>query len=44
MKVFGTAAALLGTVALMGGIIVAQADYQQSWYENDLPQMSYCGS
>jgi hypothetical protein len=38
MRVFGKAAALFGAVALMGGIIVAQADYQQSWQENALAQ------
>jgi hypothetical protein len=38
MKVFGKAAALFGAVALMGGIIVAQADYQQSRRENALAQ------
>jgi hypothetical protein len=36
MKVLRAAAALLGTVAFMGGIIVAQVDYQQSWNEGAL--------
>jgi hypothetical protein len=38
MRVFGKAAVLFGAVALMGGIIVAQADYQQSWQEGALAQ------
>lgn len=39
MKVLSKTAALLGAVALMGGIIVAQANYQLSWSENALSQM-----
>ncbi|HKV53783.1 MAG TPA: hypothetical protein VJN94_03990 [Candidatus Binataceae bacterium] len=34
MKVLGTVATLVGAIMLMGGIILAQRDYQRSWSEN----------
>jgi hypothetical protein len=38
MRTFGRAAALAGAVSLMGWIIAAQRDYQQSFHEAALVQ------
>ncbi len=40
MKIFGTAASLLGAVALMLAVIIAQRDYQRSWNEAETAQAS----
>jgi hypothetical protein len=38
MKTIGTAATLIGAVALMLAIIVAQQDYQRSWTADGVAQ------
>jgi hypothetical protein len=40
MKTIGTAATLIGAVALMLAIIVAQQDYQRSWTADGVGQVS----
>jgi FlaG/FlaF family flagellin (archaellin) len=40
MKTIGTAATLIGAVALMFAIIVAQQDYQRSWTADGVAQTS----
>jgi hypothetical protein len=40
MKVLGNAAAFLVAIAVMGGLILAQRDYQNSWREPGTIQMS----
>ena len=40
MRVLGNAAALLVTLTIMGGLIVAQRDYQNSWHQPDVVQGS----
>jgi hypothetical protein len=40
MKVFGNATAFVVAVCLMGGLILAQRDYQNSWHQQSVIQMS----
>jgi len=40
MKVLGSAATLLVALSVMGGLILAQRDYQNSWREGATIQMS----
>jgi hypothetical protein len=40
MKILGNAAAFLAALAVMGGLILAQRDYQNSWREPSAIQMS----
>jgi len=40
MKVLGNAAALLAALLVMGGLILAQRGYQNSWREPNAIQMS----
>jgi hypothetical protein len=40
MKVLGNAAALLVALSVMGGLILAQRSYQNSWREPNAIQMS----
>jgi hypothetical protein len=44
MKIFGTAASLLGAIALMLAVIVAQRDYQRSWTAAGIAQASATGA
>ncbi len=39
MKVLGNTVALIVAVSLMGGLILAQRDYQNSWRDRGLTQM-----
>ena len=39
MKVFGSAATFLVALSVMGGLILAQRDYQNSWREGATIQM-----
>ena len=40
MRALGNAAALLVTLTIMAGLIVAQRDYQNSWHQPDVVQGS----
>jgi len=40
MKFFGNAAALVVAVCMMGGLILAQRDYQNSWHDQSVIEMS----
>jgi len=40
MKILGNAAALVATLSVMGGIMLAQSDYQNSWREPSAVQTS----
>jgi hypothetical protein len=40
MKVLGNAAALLVALSIMGGVLLAQRNYQDSWNKPDAAQMS----
>jgi len=40
MKVLGNAAALLVALSIMGGLILAQRNYQNSWRESSAVQIS----
>ena len=40
MKIFGTAASLLGAIALMLAVIVAQRNYQRSWTASGIAHAS----